>query len=216
MAVAFRAAATSTYPSNSVNKPAGTVDNDEVLALVYVNSTGAAVTSSSGFTSQVSTNGLNGFWKAQVWSRLSASDGATYTWGSGGVDLQPYAASFSGVDPAAPIDGTPTGTSVNATTVTAPTLTAARNGSMSVILCINFDGAVWSSAPAGYSTAANADGLGIFYQAVNAGSIAPPSAGDGATNNKIAIHVILEPPAGAAAKSPPPRRRPYHFFTRRF
>lgn len=203
MAVAFRNAATSAYPSTSVNKPTGTVDNDEVLALVYVNSTGASVTNAS-FTQQVTSNGLNGFWKAQVWSRLSASDGASYTWASGGVDLQPYAASFSGVDTSAPIDGTPSGTSVNAATVTAPTLTAARNGSMSVLLMINFDGAVWSSVPSGYSVAANADGLGIFYKAVSAGSIVPPSAGDGATNNKIAAHVILQPAAGAAATSDAP------------
>lgn len=88
MAIAFRATATAPTVFGTtlvINKPTGTVQNDGMVAYIYVNQANASITPPSGWTHQQEANFAFGLGYVHGYTKLAgASEPSTYTWTTAG------------------------------------------------------------------------------------------------------------------------------------
>ncbi len=179
----------------TVTKPAGTSANDLMLALLVTDSDGAPtdLVAPAGWTKigADNTTGMPG----RIWYRVAgASEPASYTfttnWNS---DAVIHLITFTGVDPAAPIQVTPSwaGSATNSTTLTAPSLTATGPGGL-VCLFASMNSGTFST-PTGMSEISDHD-AGWSAAAVDLLVLT----GSGATGSKASTHTVSQAWAAAS------------------
>lgn len=213
MAVAFRSADGTdggTATSISLNKPSGTVDNDAMLAVIYIelgsSDPPTGMTDPSGWNRLVAGIANSSFWLA-VYSKKAASEGASWTWSwTTSAYCSGHVASFSGGDTTNPFHQAALGTATTGSTVTYPSVTTSVADTMIVGLVT-----AWSageSAPATFSTAHDPGTYsGAIYYKAFAGPGAFGTYTGGVTSGAegaIAATVAIKPPDAAAATSSPP------------
>ena len=117
--------------SLTLNRPAGTVVNDLLLAQVTVRSTSIAITEPSGWTFVRRDNagsGSNQLGQAIYYRFAGPSEPASYTWTfSGSIDASGGIVAEAGVSPTSPIDVSG-GLAGSGTSVTAPSVTTTSSG----------------------------------------------------------------------------------------
>ena len=170
MAHAFRSVASATISGQTtgnktltITKPAGTVNDDVMVAIVSVLSVDAALlTAPAGWTSLGSFSDANS--KTEAFRKVAASEGASYAFTVSGGD--PYAAagiiaSYSGVTlTPSPIDTDAEQSNAASTSATAPSVTP--TGTADMLVCCYSSGstsygvAVTSTPPSGMTERADA------------------------------------------------------------
>ncbi|HJV74998.1 MAG TPA: DUF6701 domain-containing protein [Noviherbaspirillum sp.] len=184
--IALRPAKPNTLPSNAltINKPAGTVEGDVLVASISVAPDIITATAPAGWTllrqlSQTS----GGTSRLQTYYKVSAaSEPSNYTWNfSANTHAVGGIAAFSGADPNYPVD-----VEAGATNVTAPTITTTQADSMLVTIHEHASATTWLP-PAGMSP--------VF----NIASTTVPSAG----GVSMAMNYELRPTPGATGTRQP-------------
>jgi hypothetical protein len=174
MAITYRASATAGNPSNigggtslTINKPAGVVDGDLMVAtIVIANSNAGAepITPPAGWTSQLLTTDGGGL-KVNTFTKFALSEGASYDFTYANADAGGAISAYSGVDSATPMDVAPSGASATSgTTIDAPGLTTVTGGAFLFCAFANEDGApaTWTP-PSGMTERADADFRGWSF-----------------------------------------------------
>ena len=198
--------------SLTLNKPAGTVVNDLLLAQVTIRSTSITITPPTNWTlvrRDDTGSGANQLGQAVYYKFAGGSEPASYAWSfSGSIDASGGIVSQAGVSPASPIDVSG-GLGGSGTSVTAPsvTTTALNDG------LVAFFGSGSSTAftpPAGMTeryqagggqTAVSAaDGSHAGAGATGARTATAPSAASSSPNigQLIALHKDAAPPTAPA------------------
>lgn len=175
---ALRPAATSPL---TINKPAGTVTGDVMLASVSVTPSTVTITPPVGWTqivgSPVIQNNVTSSRLATFYRIAGVGEPASFTWtltgahsGAAGGIL-----SFSGVDNATPIDAQANAATASNTTHQAPTVTTTQNGGMLVTIHELTSSRTWTPPciPPAVAPCAAANSM---IEAVDIASLAPSNA----------------------------------------
>lgn len=121
----------------SVNKPSGTVDGDVMVASVAVRPDTVSITAPSGWTQVQSLASSNTGAESVLmttWTKVAASEGASYTWTFGASHTGAVGAisTYTGVDNTTPVDASGSNTTTSAFTHTANSITTATASTMLV------------------------------------------------------------------------------------
>lgn len=147
--------ATSAGLTLTVNKPAGTVDNDVMVAAFTTDkfTSPATVSAPAGWTSRLSTVGGGNNQKLQIFSKLAASEGASYDFTvDAAIDGCAAITSYSGCDTTTHIDVAAAATATStSTTLVAPSVTTVTNNAM-LIGVYGISGSQSTFTPAGSMT----------------------------------------------------------------
>jgi hypothetical protein len=178
--------------SIAVNKPAGVVNGDVMVASISFVLSGMTFTPPAGWTQvRVATNGGSG---VAVFVKAASGEPASYTWGtSGASNLAAGISAYIGVDNVTPVDADNGGTLGNFTSVT--TVTPAT---MLVVSSFKANGAVaitWTP-PAGMTERVDrVNAAATFTSVEQADALWAPAAASG---NRIAVPSDSTQPVAAA------------------
>lgn len=221
MPVAFRSVAqgsvgaTNGAQSLVINKPAGVVDGDVMIAVI--SSTGT-YTPPSGWTSL---GALTPSYRAEAWYRVASGEGASYTWSladTDGVSAVGIIAAYFGQDLTVTIDADAEQANAASTSAVAPSVTATIPGDMLVCAFTsgNVDGTGGtnsSTPPAGMTERADLyraqlgvdSGYGAFTYLNHVTLCDLLLTAAGATGGKAATLAVANPNSGhtVAIKGPP-------------
>lgn len=156
MAVAFRAATNlvATNATSAVqNKPTGTVDNDILVALLYVEG-GKTVTAPSGWTQFATFHQATDNYDMTLWWKRAASEGTSWTWSwsAPSVWRDAWVVALSGaVTSGSPLDGTSTSNSGTGTAAACNSITLAETDSL-ILTCGSWFNSNTATAPTGTPT----------------------------------------------------------------
>lgn len=130
MAIVHESSATAT--SATCNKPTGTSTGDVLVAVVLSYSAGASL---AGWTAQVSVDYSATYYTTILTRVADGSEGASFTFSSGGTVYSVGISRFSGVDTTSPINGTPTSNVGLLTPAVLPAITTTDDDAMLVMAC---------------------------------------------------------------------------------
>lgn len=217
MAVAFRAASTAGY-GNGANalagtEPAGTVQNDVLLAQLIVNATSGSAPSLPAlwtpiFSGLTAAGGAAHFYYLVALIVRGASAPALgFTTGATSAYRELNILGFSGCDTTTPLDASANGTPVNAVNPDPPAVTAVSSAAMAVCLGAQWNGSTTSwTAPAGYTrrslnNAGNDSTIGTKLLSVSGAEDPAAWSGGSTTNDCWAATLTLAP---SVVSFPPP------------
>lgn len=208
MAVAFRAIATNNPSGAAVNtnisKPTGTVDNDIMLACVYVE-TDVAVTAPAGWTLICDLDHTVANFDMWVYWKRASSEGTTYSFTHASAFEEGSIASYSGCTTAGdPQDATASQNQNTGTVETATGVTTASDGAAVVGIFACSEGVTGQSGPpTGMSERFGVDGENLYWADVIQTSAG--ASGDKTLATALlagsrwgAVLVALKPPATPA------------------
>lgn len=200
MAIAFRAAAVAEVNSSSITitKPTGTVDDDAMVAQIYIESSNnppTGLSAPSGWVLKQSGLASTNFWFG-VYRKVASGEGANYQWSwTGSIYATGIIGSWSGCDTTEPVDTSAFGTSANSGTITYPAVTTSVANTVIVACGASFAGA--SSAPSTFSTANQPTYSGAMYYKANAASgVYSAFTGSCISGRNIGVTVALKEPGG--------------------
>jgi len=183
-------AATTPITAIVVNKPAGVVTNDVLLAAVSVDQT-PTITPAAGWT--LVRSDANGTTQTQAlyWHAAGGSEPATYTFAFGAPVTAAVAgiAAYSGVNTTTPIDVAAGQANAASTSITAPSITTTVANTM-VVGVFGLDKNATFSPPAGMAERWDVDALGTADQGSEAADVAKATAG--ATGAKVATASVAD------------------------
>ena len=199
MAVAFRAAAVQTPSGNGtstvVNKPTGTVDDDVMIANIYVEDD-VAVTAPGGWSLIAQLDHPSSTYDIWVYWKRASGEGASYTWTHANTWRNGMISSFSGcITTGDPQDATATNANGTASPEVSADLTTVTNDAMAVVASGAFTTNNWS-IPSGWSEAGEDDDVHMAYKAMpTAGAVGTASFTLSGGGNWNALTLALKPPA---------------------
>lgn len=212
MAVAFRSASgTDGGTANSLvlNKPSGVVNNDALLAMIYIETAAGdpppGFSVPSGWFLIASGIANSSFWFG-VYSKVASSEGASWTWSwTTAAYCSGHVAAFSGAWSVSPFHAASLGTATTGSTVTYPSVTTSVANCIIVGLVSAWS--VGETAPSGFSTA---DDPGTYTGAIYYAAFVGPGAygtytggvGAGPEGAIAATVAIRPPPAGGLLRHP--------------
>ncbi|MGQ0510091.1 MAG: DUF6701 domain-containing protein [Betaproteobacteria bacterium] len=200
LTIALRAPAVTTL---AVNVPAGTVEEDVMLASIAVAPSGATVTAPAGWTELHNTAGTSN--RLVTYQRVAgATEPASYTWTLGGTATTGAAggiATYVGVDTLTPIHLSAANTTASGTTHTATGVTTTVASTM-VVTAHSFASSVAWTPPAGMTervdvpaiATTNAEGVALEMNDVAqaaAGATGDKSATVGSNGDNGAAHIVV-------------------------
>jgi hypothetical protein len=159
--IAFRASALgsgSRVTSVTINKPAGTLSGDVLIAALTMDAAGVeTITPPAGWTLVRTVNGGSGL--AIYWKAAGGSEPASYVFGfnPGNTDITGAIGAYSGVDNATPVDVENGNTSPGATSHTTLSVSTATANTRLVALFGDDASSSWT-APAGMTARVNSNG----------------------------------------------------------
>ena len=201
MAVAFRAAAVQTPSGNGtstvVNKPTGTLDDDIMIANIYVEDD-VAVTAPTGWTLIANLDHPTSTFDIHVYWKRAASEGANYTWTHNNTWRNGMISSFIGcITTGDPQDATATNANGTASPEVAAAITTVTNDAMAVISSGAFTTNNWG-LDADWNEAGEDDDVHMAYRAMpTAGATDAASFTLSGGGNWNALTIALKP-AGVA------------------
>lgn len=152
--VAFRSFANltaGTRTDSTLNKPAGTVDNDILLAAIG-HGGAVSITAPAGWTEYSGSPFDVGFTRVATYWKRASSEGASWTWTHSSSLTWALVAAYSGAKTSGdPNDVTPTINNGTGTSVTALSVTIATNNSLGVILWTNSGDTGGQTPPSGFT-----------------------------------------------------------------
>lgn len=204
--ITFRAKAsnTATTTSLAVDKPAGTLQYDVMLASIIHSASTSVSAAPAGWTLLLTrtqgTTVLRVYWKP-----AGAAEGANYTWtlANSGRSLGTIY-SFVNVDNAAPIEASASQGNTSSTSVTAPTITTVTQGTMLLLLAGFYDTNVTGATatePSGFVEREDTTGgtntwsYGAEFFYVGPGVVPPQSAILTTAHLSAAAMIALKPTA---------------------
>ncbi len=186
---ASTAGASAATNSITVNKPAGLVANDVMLALITQRGTNFPLDSTmisvpTGWSLVLARDNTSTVGLAIYRKVATAGEPASYTWTLGASDQTEGAiVAFRGVDTSNPVSASGSQANAAATTYTAPTITTTTGNAMLVAFFTANNGSVTVNAATGMTQSSNA-GNGSAANGVSVGSSYVLQPGAGATGSK--------------------------------
>lgn len=204
MAATFRAKASTNINglNITVSKPAGTVDDDTMIAMINTNNSGTSLTPPAAWTLIDRTSDASGTGVSQaVYSKIASSEGASYTWVQGAsTDATGVILSFFGGDPLEAIRGAVAQANVSSTEVAIPSLTMDAPDLMLVALYSSAGGLTFT-APTGMTEKSDEQST-----LVSGSSAIEFSQGPGETGVRAAVSSIAGVSVGLILAIGPSRR----------